>query len=47
MVELSLTAPLCSRWQTERRTKLSVDRRWAAGTQVSHKLFPTCIQRRS
>lgn len=31
------------RWETQRRTKLSVDRRWAAGTQISHNLFPRCI----
>jgi len=35
------------RWETQRRTKLSVDRRWAAATQISHSLFPRCIQRRS
>lgn len=35
------------RWETQRRIKLSVDRRWAAGTQISHSLFPQCIRRRS
>lgn len=35
------------RWETSRRTKLSTERRWAASAQVSNKLFPTCVQKRS
>jgi len=35
------------RWETSRRTRLSTERRWAAGAQVSNRLFPTCVQKRS
>jgi len=34
-------------WATSRKAKISTERRWAAGTQVSHTLFPTCVQKRS
>jgi len=36
-----------ARWETSRRTRLSTERRWAANAQVSNKLFPTCVQKRS
>ena len=36
-----------SEWQESRRTRLAQERRWAAGTQISHKLFTYCVQKRS
>ena len=34
-------------WEESRRTRLSQERRWAAATQISHKLFSYCVQKRS
>ena len=36
-----------SEWQESRRTRMAQERRWAAGTQISHKLFTYCVQKRS
>ena len=33
-------------WQTDRITRLTTERRWAAATQVNTKLFPKCISKR-
>ena len=34
-------------WEESRRTRLAQERRWAAATQISHKLFSYCVQKRS
>merc|ERR1712001_444998 len=34
-------------WEESRRTRLSQERRWAAATQISHKPFSYCVQKRS
>lgn len=33
-------------WVTSKTTRLTTERRWAAGTQVENKLFPRCAQKR-
>jgi len=33
-------------WNIQRSSRLSTERRWAAGAQISNSLFPSCVQKR-